>query len=131
MTEYVENVPPFLIVPGDVVDFNVNTPDFVEISTQEGIVVYFLVLEMVFEIKSNHFYCYFRSNDRQCYIYYGLKTPIVSTAKNPVILNLKEKLGFLVYISSKYISPQNFKKQGKHFKEKTKKYGRRKIAYLH
>ena len=33
------------------------------------------------------------------------------------MLNLKEKLGFLLYISSKYVSPQDFKKQGKHFKE--------------
>ena len=26
-TEYIENIPPFLIVPGDVVDYNVNTPE--------------------------------------------------------------------------------------------------------
>ena len=65
LMEYVENVPPFLIAPGDVVDYNVNTRDFVEISIQEGIVIYFLVLVTVFEIKSKHFYCYFRLNDRQ------------------------------------------------------------------
>ena len=56
-------------------------------------------------------------NDCQWCIYDGLKTPIVSTVKNPVILNLKEKLGFLVCISNKYVSPQNLKKQGKNFKE--------------
>lgn len=48
-------------------------------------------------------------------MYDGLKTRIVSTVKNPVKLNLKEKLGFLVFISSK--SPQDFKKQCKHFGE--------------
>ena len=44
LTEYVENVALFLIVSGDVVECNVNTPDFAEISIQEGIVIYFLVL---------------------------------------------------------------------------------------
>ena len=39
LTEYVETVPPFLIVPVDVADFNVNTPDFVKISIQQGIAV--------------------------------------------------------------------------------------------
>ena len=72
----------------------------------------------VFEIKNKHFYCYFRLNDCQWCMYDGLKTPIVSTVKNPVILNLKEKLGFLVCINNKYVSPQNLKKkQGKNFKE--------------
>ena len=55
LTEYIENVSPFLIVPGGVVDYNVNTPNFVEISLQEGIVIYFIVLVTVFQIKNNHF----------------------------------------------------------------------------
>ena len=46
-------------------------------------------------------------------MYDGLRTPIVF----PVILNLKEKLGFSLHISSKYVSPKDFKKQGKNFKE--------------
>ena len=78
LTEYVENVPPFLIVPGDAVDYNANTPDFVGISIQKGTAIYFLVLVTVFEIKNKHFYCYFRLNDRQWYMYDGLKTRIVS-----------------------------------------------------
>ena len=93
-------------------DYDANTPDFVEIPIHEGIVIYFLVLLTVFEIKK-HFYCYFRFNDRQWYMYDGLKTPIYSTVKYPVKLNLKDKLGFLVYISSKYVSPQDFKKKTK------------------
>ena len=46
-----------------------------------------------------------------------LKRQLFQLLKNPVILILKEKLGFLLYISSKYVFPQDFKKQGKHFKE--------------
>lgn len=71
----------------------------------------------VFEIENKHFYCYFRLNDRQWYMNNGLKMQIVSRVKNPVILKLKEKLGFLVYISNKYVSNQDFNKQSKHFKE--------------
>ena len=52
LTEYAENVPPFVIVPGDVADYNFNTADFAEISIQERFVIYFLVLVTVFEIQA-------------------------------------------------------------------------------
>ena len=87
ISEGTVNLPPLLIVPGEVVGNDL--PYNFEIFGKYEIVLYFLTLITVFDTMKKHFHCYFRLN-----------TPAVSSVFFPSIPNLQETIGFLVYISS-------------------------------
>ena len=106
VSEGTVNLPPFLIVPEEVVGSDL--PYNFEIFGKYEVVLYFLTLITVFDTMKKHFHCYFRLNSRQWFKYDGLNTPAVSSVFFPSIPNLQETIGFLVYISSGYTTENNF-----------------------